>query len=168
MFRMPRESELSIQHAELRERVAALDRLMEAKFVTMETLMRYQAEKVALALDASKEAINKADVADEKARDRLADDMKSRFAGVNELRGALEDSQRQNLSRSEFEVFRKAADDALNQMRTQHSEQLAELKGRLDKAEGKSGGLAGAWGIIVAVLGVGIGVGALLLQMMGN
>jgi hypothetical protein len=130
----------------------------------METLMRYQAEKVALALDASKEAINKADIADEKARDRLSDDTKARFASVNELRGALSDSQAQNLTRSEFEVYRKATDDAMTHIRNQHSEQLADLKERLDKAEGSRGGIANAWGVLVAVISIAVAIGALVFR----
>lgn len=144
--------------------VAGLHELMLAKFVTIEAMTRFEADKVSLALAASQTAIDKRDAADEKARDRLAEDTKSKFASVNELRGALEDSQRHNLTRSEFEVYRQAAESALAQMRTTHSEQLADLKERLDKAEGRSGGFSGAWAILVAVAGIAIAIGALVFR----
>lgn len=150
--------------ARLEERVNALGELMEAKFVTFRTLLDSNAKQVELALNATQEAINKRDQADEKARDRLAEDTRSKFAGVNELRGALEDSQRQNLTRSEFEVYRQANDRATAQMRETHSEQLSDLKERLDKAEGRSGGFSGAWGVVVAVIGIALALVALVFR----
>lgn len=157
---------LLVELRTLAAKVAGLHELMDAKFVTFRTLLDSNARQVELALNATDKAIALRDAADEKARDRLAEDTRSKFAGVNELRGALEDSQRQNLTRSEFEVYRQAAENALTQMRTTHSEQLADLKERLDKAEGRSGGFSGAWGVIVAVVGIAIAVGALVFRNM--
>lgn len=157
---------LLVELRTLASKVASLHELMDARFVTFRTLLDSNARQVELALNATDKAIALRDAADEKARDRLAEDTRSKFAGVNELRGALEDSQRQNLTRSEFEVYRQAAENALTQMRTTHSEQLADLKERLDKAEGRSGGFSGAWGVIVAVVGIAIAVGALVFRNM--
>lgn len=137
---------------QLHEKVSALDRLMEAKFVTMETLMRYQAEKVALALDASKEAINKADVADEKARDRLSDDLRNRFENVNEFRAQQKDIINTFMPRAEFDAFRETYAEQHILLRDQHSREIADLKGRLDRAEGKSTGSAGTWAAVVGAV----------------
>lgn len=151
---------------QLAERIASLDRFMEAKFITLETLMQYQAEKVKLALDASQTAIDKADASDEKARDRLAEDVKQRFASVNEFRGALNDSQMNNVTRSEFDQFRQHYAEQHTLLRDRYAEEISDLKGRLDKAEGRSGGFSGAWGVIVAVAGIAIAVGALVFRNM--
>jgi Mg2+ and Co2+ transporter CorA len=71
--------------------IEGLDRLTDAKFVTFRTLIDSQAEKVALALDASKEAIDKAERSTEKARDRMVDDISQRFENVNEFRSQQKD-----------------------------------------------------------------------------
>lgn len=72
----------------LSERLGALDRLTDAKFVRMETLVASQAEKVKLALDAAEKAILKAEIASEK-----------RFESVNEFRETLSDQQRSLMSK---------------------------------------------------------------------
>lgn len=77
--------------ASVAAKVEGQTELTEAKFVTFRTLIDSQADKVALALAASKEAIDKAEAAAEKARDRLADDMAQRFESVNEFREQQKD-----------------------------------------------------------------------------
>lgn len=62
------------------ERNVSLSELTDAKFVTFRTLVDSQADKVALALAAAKEAIDKAETATEK-----------RFDSVNEFRAQLSD-----------------------------------------------------------------------------
>lgn len=89
--------------ASLTAQVAGQRELTEAKFVTFRTLIDSQADKVALALAASKEAINKAEAAAEKARDRLADEMTQRFESVNEFRGQQKDVISTFMPRSEME-----------------------------------------------------------------
>lgn len=151
---------------QLAERIASLDRLMEAKFVTYRTLIDSQAEKVKLALDASKEAINKAEIATQKAIDKNDEDVRQRFASVNEFRGALNDSQMNNVTRSEFDQFRQHYAEQHTLLRDRYAEEISDLKGRLDKAEGRSGGFSGAWGVIVAVAGIAIAIGALVFRNM--
>ena len=107
---------------------------MEAKFVTYRTLIDSQAEKVKLALDAADKAVNKAEVA-----------VNDRLNAMNEFRGALGDAQSNNVTRAEFEQFRVA-----------YSAQVAELKERIDKSEGRSGGVSGTWGVVVAVAGIAL------------
>lgn len=126
---------------QLQERVTSLDRLMEAKFVTFRTLLDSQAEKVKLALDAADKAVAKAETS-----------VNDRLNAMNEFRGALSDSQANNVTRAEFEQFRAA-----------HSAQVAELKERIDKSEGRSGGVGQVWGVIVAVAGIAIAIAVLVL-----
>lgn len=89
--------------ASVSARVEGMGALTDAKFVTFRTLIDSQAEKVALALAASKEAIDKAEASAEKARDRLADDLEQRFASVNEFRGQQKDVIATFIPRSEAE-----------------------------------------------------------------
>lgn len=117
---------------ELAERVAALDRLMEAKFVTFQVLVDSQAEKVALALSAADKAVTKAEIATEK-----------RFEGVNEFRGQLADQAASLVSRTEF----LTKSDAL-------SEKLSDLADRMNRNEGKGAGVGALWGLIVGAIGV--------------
>lgn len=137
---------------QLAERISALDRLTDAKFVTFRTLIDSQAEKVKLALDAAQTAIDKAEIADEKSRDRLADDMKNRFESVNEFRNQQKDIIATFMPRAEFDQFRRAYDAAFNQMRDHYNEKLAEMSARLDEAKGRSGGYSGAWAIAAGVV----------------
>lgn len=131
---------LKVLVARLQERVDALDKLMSARFVTVEAMMMHTAEKVALALQASQTAIDKSDQADEKARDRLAEDMQNRFSSVNEFRQTLSDQASTFVPRAEFQT-----------MKEKHAEDMAGLKERLDKAEGKT---LGSTGVLAAIGGV--------------
>lgn len=151
---------------ELRERIASLDRLMEARFVTHRAMMDAQARQVELALNAAQTAIDKSDIADEKARNRLAEELRDRFKSVNEFRGALTDAAANNVTRAEYEQFRQTYAEQHIILRDQHAKELADLKGRLDRAEGRSGGVGQVWGVIVAVVGIAIAVGALVFRNM--
>lgn len=102
----------------LTERVSALDRLLEAKFVTFEVLVTSQAEKVKLALDAADKAVNKAEIATEK-----------RFENMNEFRGQLADQAASLVSRAEFHTKSEAL-----------AEKLSDLTDRLNRAEGSEKG----------------------------
>lgn len=117
------QGELSSLMADLKtltERVSALDRLMEAKFVTFDVMVSSQAEKVLLALNAADKAVSKAETATEK-----------RFEAVNEFRGQLADQASTLVSRTEF----AAKADALG-------EKLSDLTDRLNRSEGSETGKA--------------------------
>ncbi len=124
--------ELLADVRELTERVAALDRLMEAKFVTFDVLVRSQAEKVALALTAADKAVTKAEMATEK-----------RFESVNEFRASLADQTTSLVTKTEF----GAKVDSL-------AEKLGDITDRMNRAEGKGAGAGALWGWIVGALGV--------------
>lgn len=152
----------------LDERVSALDRLMEAKFVTLETLMTYQAEKVALALSASQTAIDKSDQADEKARDRLAEDMRNRFDAVNEFRGQQKDVIAGFLPRAEFDAFRATYAEQHVLLRDRYSEEIGDLKTRLDKAEGRGAGVSALFGYMVAVVTIVVIITNVVIYAVSN
>lgn len=116
----------------LEERVAALDRLMEAKFVTFQVLVSSQAEKVKLALDAADKAVSKAEQATEK-----------RFESVNEFRASLADQSATLVTRTEFISKVEAV-----------AEKLSDLTDRLNRAEGKGAGIGALWGWIIGAIGL--------------
>lgn len=113
------------------ERVEALDRITDAKFVTFRALIDSQAEKVALALAASDKAVSKAEVTTEK-----------RFESVNEFRGQLDDQAKTFISRVEF-----------NALRDGQIERINEIVSRLDRNEGRGAGLNAGWVYLLAALG---------------
>lgn len=101
----------------LNDKVTSLDRLTEARFVTYRTLIDSQAEKVALALNASEKAITKAEIATDK-----------RFESMNGARQALNDLTGTMTTRREME----AAVTELKGIAAENSKQIAELRSRLD------------------------------------
>lgn len=70
--------------ARLEALITALDRLTDSKFITHQTLLDSQAEKVGLALASVDKAVAKAEAATER-----------RFESVNEFRGTLTDQARE-------------------------------------------------------------------------
>lgn len=118
--------------ATVSERLAALDRLMEAKFVTFQVLVDSQAEKVALALSAADKAVSKAETATEK-----------RFESVNEFRASLADQATNLVPRAEFVTKTEAI-----------VEKLGDLTDRINRSEGKGAGIGAFWGWIVGAVGV--------------
>lgn len=116
--------------ARIEERLAALDRLTDEKFVTLAELMKFQADKVALALTAADKAVTKAEVANEK-----------RFESVNEFRDTLSDQAATLVSRAEHDATSAAFAD-----------KLEDLKTRLDKAEGRGVGLNAGWIYVIGAV----------------
>jgi hypothetical protein len=123
------ELELSRQR-QCEQRVEALDRLTEARFVMLRTVMDSHAERAALALAAADKAISKGDIATEK-----------RFESVNEFRQTLSDQTKTFISRVEFEALRDT-----------HAARIADLSSRLDKTEGKTVGLNAGWVYLIGAL----------------
>lgn len=144
--------DIRVRLARLEERVTALDRVTDEKFVRLGVVVAAEAERVRLAHDATQRAIDKAEKMTEKAAEALAIDVKSRFAHVNELRGALSDSQANNLSRLEFDQFRAHYTEQHALLRDQNAKEISDLKGRLDRAEGKSLGSTGTWAAILGAI----------------
>ena len=125
-------TEVRISLARLEERIAQLDRLMRAEFVTHRALLDSQAEKVALALSASDKAGDKADAATEK-----------RFESVNEFRAQLDDQAKTFISRVEFTGLRDSMSDKVDELRRHAAE-----------AAGKGQGLQAGWGFLIGGVGL--------------
>lgn len=100
----------------LREAETRIRELTDAKFVTYETLITSQAEKVALALDATEKAIGKAEVATSKAIDKAEVANADRFAAVNEFRGQLSDQVATFMPRSEHGVEMSACAERIGRV----------------------------------------------------
>jgi hypothetical protein len=102
----------------LREHVLALLQQMELRYQ-----QRFDAQTSAInaALQATKEAVIKAETATER-----------RFESVNEFRQTLSDQAGTFISRTEFN----------------------SLKERMDRGEGRSGGLKDGWGWVVGAVGL--------------
>jgi hypothetical protein len=111
-------------------RVRALERLLDAKLITLRTVVDSHAEKAVLALTAADKAISKAEAATER-----------RFESVNEFRQTLSDQTRTFISKVEFEAVRDT-----------FGTRIADLSSRLDKTEGKAVGLNAGWIYLLGAL----------------
>lgn len=111
------------------------DRRYEQRFVAQE-------RAVEAALTSAKEAVLKAETASEK-----------RFEGVNEFRATLADQAATLISRTEVEQVIKALD-----------EKVDAVTGRMDRLDGRSGGLNSSWGYLIG----GIMAAGALLTILGG
>lgn len=93
---------------------------------------RFDAQSLAIssALQAAKEAVNKAEAANER-----------RFEGVNEFRATLGDYQARLLPRAEYDTAHQAMEDKIN-----------TLSSRVDKAEGNKSGIVAGWQYLVGAV----------------
>jgi hypothetical protein len=171
------------QHVEAR--VAGLDELTSSRFVTYRTLIDSQAEKVALALDATERANVVLGTTTEKAitKAEIAND--KRFDAVNEFRSQLADQARTFMPRTEAVQLADAATARIREIgdrlpalvtRTEvtalfdrHSEQIRDMADRMNRSEGRgqgakdnSGKLYLALGLAVAVISVVVAVANIL------
>lgn len=144
--------------------------LTDAKFVTYRTLIDSQAEKVALALDATKEAIGKAEVATSKAIDKESSANADRFASVNEFRQQLNDQARSFMPRTEALQLADQATTRLRElaeivpglatrqevilMTDRYSERIGELNDRITRVEALAQGAQANKSSIIAAIGV--------------
>lgn len=136
-------SELSDRIERAQERIEGLEKVTDAKFVTYRTLVDSQAEKVALALAASDKAVSKAEMANEK-----------RFEGLGELRGTLAEQTGSLMPRTEATALATSLTERIDSSVHTLEVGLTDLKSRLDRQEGKSGGYASGAGALVAGIGV--------------
>jgi hypothetical protein len=101
----------------------------------------------AFALASAKEAVTKAEVANEK-----------RFDSVNEFRNTLADQQRALIPRAEVELLVKSVDDKLTAQAALIEHQNSRI---ISIASGQTGRLAGTmqgWGYAVGVVGLAISI----------
>lgn len=123
--------------------------LVAAKQMSDERDSRYteraasQEKAVGAALQAAKEAVEKAEKANEK-----------RFESVNEFRSALSDQSAGFLPRNEYNARHETLEQAIQ-----------EMKGRMDKNEGRSTGLGDGWGYLIGAVGMIIGIAGFVLAL---
>jgi hypothetical protein len=122
---------------------ARMTALTDAKFVTYRTLIDSQAEKVALALEATEKAIGKAEVATGKAIEKEASANADRFRSVNEFRGQLSDQVATFMPRSEHAVEMAAT-----------AERIARMDELIKAAQIWQGNITGRIAILGAVFAV--------------
>jgi hypothetical protein len=123
--------EMELHHGQqCGQRIDALERLVDAKLVTLRTVIDSQADKVVLALASADRAVSKAEIATDK-----------RFESVNEFRAALSDQTRTFVSKIEFDAIRDT-----------NVARIADLSSRLDKTDGKSVGLNAGWIYLLGAL----------------
>jgi hypothetical protein len=155
-------------------RVENLHELTEAKFITYRTLIDSQAEKVALALAASKEAIDKAEQATQKAIDKAEQATDKRFESVNEFRAQLADQAGMFMPRGEAQQLieqmtlrtRELADliptlmtrTEMTAVMERMNERIQEHADRLNRMEGKETGVKDNKGAIIAVVAVAVSI----------
>ena len=102
-----------------------------------------QEEAVHAALSAADVALTKAETASER-----------RFESVNEFRAQLTDQTREFIRRTEY----MQAHETL-------TEQVRSLTARVDRTEGRSGGLHAGWGMLVGAVGLLGGIIAIFLAL---
>lgn len=140
----------------LREAERRAQDLTDAKFVTYRTLIDSQAEKVALALEATETAIGKAEAATSKAIDKAEAANTDRFASVNEFRAQLSDQARTFMPRNEAVSLVDAATLRIRELADQlpalatrtevqvmtdrYSERIGELNDRINRMEAHGAG----------------------------
>jgi DnaJ-domain-containing protein 1 len=129
------------QIAEALERIAALDRVTDAKFITFRTLVDSEAEKVALALNASDKAVTKAEVANEK-----------RFESVNEFRSQLNDQSKTFVSRVEFISATGSLVDKVDDLKQSVAGLGSSVDSRLATIAGRASGLNAGWVYLLGAL----------------
>jgi hypothetical protein len=166
----------------LQESEERVTRLTDAKFVTYRTLIDSQAEKVALALDATKQAIGKAEVATSKAIDKEAGANADRFAAVNEFRQQLNDQARTFMPRTEALQLSDQATQRIRElaemvpqlatrlevqvMTDRYAERIGELNDRINRSEGHGQGAKdNKAGIYAAIAAVGVIITIIVVVM---
>lgn len=124
----------------IREAESRLGNLTDAKFVTYRTLIDSQAEKVALALDATEKAIGKAEVATGKAIDKesLAND--DRFAKVNEFRAQQTELIARFATLERVDLLYAQSRQRLEEINTTLQDRINELVEWRNRTEGQHSG----------------------------
>lgn len=162
----PELARLAEEQARQAERITWLDRLTDEKFVKHGSMLMSEAEQVKLALDASKEAIDKAERSTQKAIDRTAEDIATRFASVNEFRAQLSDQVATFMPRREAEQLVRALSDKLEAGREQVVQGDAKLDERLkalERGQANQQGRTAMVGVLLAVVVVAVNIAIALL-----
>jgi hypothetical protein len=125
--------------------VTLLNERMKSQEVAMSTALTAQQLAVAAAMASAKEAVTKAEIANE-----------ARFTSVNEFRATLSDQAATFITRTEHDVL---------------IERINRLEGRIDLKDGRGAGVNAAWAVGIAALAglIGIlGFGIAMIDLMTN
>lgn len=160
-------ADLQAAVAKIEERVYALDRLTDAKFVTHGTLVTAQERQVGIAMQASQTAIDKTERGAEKSANALAMDVERRFEALNQRYHEHSNMILAAIPRAEFDQFRQMYTEQHTILRDRYAEEISDLKAAIKAAEARSGGLKDAWGVLIGVVGVAVAIGALVFRNMG-
>lgn len=117
---------------------------------------RYEAQQegVAAALAAQEKAVNAALIAADRAVIKAELAAEKRFEAVNEFRATLADQAATLMPRAEAEA-------RLLSM----AEKLSEITNRINRSAGNGEGVHQSWAVVVAVVGMAIGAGGLILAV---
>lgn len=72
----------------------------------------------------------------------------------NEFRGSLEDIGKKQMPRTEAEAIFKALGEKMESLARANAEKIDALQARVDRNEGRSGGLSSGWGYLVGAVGL--------------
>lgn len=151
--------------AELAESELRNTQLTEAKFVTFRVMIDSQADKVALALEATEKAIDKAERATEKAIDKAEAANDKRFQSVNEFRAQLGDLitrlatlERVDLLHSQTQQRISEVNQNLQRQLDDQTKIISVLTNRVTAMESSARGAAGNVNKLMAFIGAAVGL----------
>ena len=130
-----------------------------------------QKESANAAISAAKDAVTKAETANDK-----------RFDSVNEFRAALADQQTTLLTKMEYATAHETLVTQINALSgriadsaTRHEAEMAhkvltdrlnDIAARIDRIEGVSTGVTKSWGYLVAILGIALSIAGVLIVVL--
>jgi len=144
----------SAQIEAVRELIAALDERHTQRFTAVEQMFHSGERRFEERFEAQKEAVSNALIAADRAVGKAEVASEKRFDSVNEFRAALADQTARLMPRTESEARLSAM-----------AEKLDSLVDRFNRSEGKGTGIATSWAIAVAVIGMALGVGGIILAL---
>lgn len=130
------------------------DTIMREREVRDNQRFEAQQEAVAAALASAEKAVSAAMAATEKAVSKAEAAAEKRFDGVNEFRQTLTDQAASFMTRVEADA--KMGNNAKD---------IVELKGKLEKIDGQTGGKNQSWLILVAAFGLIFGLVGVLSEV---
>ncbi len=146
------------QHAHDQQHTAnerALDAAFAAQKSAMQTAFDSRERATDAAFAAQKSAVEAALAAAKEAVQKAETAANSKFDSVNEFRGQLADYQRTLMPRAEVAVMMGAM-----------QEKLDALTHRMDRNDGRSGGLNAGWGYLVGAVGLAAAVIGIVLALL--
>lgn len=137
--------------------------LTDAKFVTYRTLIDSQAEKVALALEATEKAIGKAEAATSKAIDKAELANNDRFAAVNEFRAQLADLISRFATLERVDLLYNQTRQRIEEVERHMGDRITEISTRVTAIEQFARGVQGSRTGLYAAIGAAVGLIAIVV-----